>query len=663
VPTSQNHITAHTPMGATLTDDGATFRVWAPGAAHVYVALGDTSGYRPRPQDELVVNPTTGHWTGFVTGVADGDHYRFYVIGAGGREVLKRDPWARELEPGVALVDCDCIVCARDSYPWHDAGYRPPPFHELVVYQLHVGVFSARDPGGHDIRRGRVAKLLDVLDRIEHLVGLGVNAVQPLPLVEFHGEWSLGYNGTDLFSPETDYCVPSGHLTPYVELVNRLLAARGHPPVTRGQLIGQVNQLKAFVDVCHAYGIAVLVDVVYNHAGGDLDPHSLDYFDLPAVPDRNNSLYFSGAELAGGKVFDFGKPDVRSFLIENAVMFLDAYHADGLRFDEVTVIDRNGGWSFCQDMTATLRHRKPSAALIAEYWGDQRWRAVESAPDGMGFDLGYADGLRDGVRGVLAQAAGGADATVDLGPVRHGLQRPWGYPHAWQAYNCLENHDLVLDADGDHRQPRIARLAAGHDARSWYARSRARVATGLLLTAPGIPMLFMGQEFLEDKLWSDNPHQSDRMIWWDGLAGADRHMADFHRFVRDLLTVRRRHLALRSEPVVVYPLDDRARVLAFQRWVPGVGRDVVVVASLAETTFHGDFALGFPRRGTWHEVFNSDHYDHYPNPWTAGNAGLVVPTGDPLHGMPCSARITVPANGLVVFTTDAGDATGMRPGG
>ena len=205
MPTSQSHITAHTPMGATLVDGGATFRVWAPGATQVYVALGDTSVYRPQPQDELVGNPATGHWTGFVPGVADGDHYRFYVVGAGGRAELKRDPWARELEPGVAIADCDCIVRARDSYPWHDAGYRPPPFHELVVYQLHVGVFSARDANGHDIRRGRVAKLLDVLDRIDYLVDLGVNAVQPLPLVEFHGEWSLGYNGTDLFSPETDY--------------------------------------------------------------------------------------------------------------------------------------------------------------------------------------------------------------------------------------------------------------------------------------------------------------------------------------------------------------------------------------------------------------------------------------------------------------------------
>jgi 1,4-alpha-glucan branching enzyme len=652
---SRQHVTTSTPMGATLVGGGATFRVWAPRAREVYVALGDTRSYRPRPEDRLARGPTDGHWAGFAPGVIDGTAYRFHVVGTDGNADLKRDPWARELEPEVPLADCDCIVRERSSYPWHDDDWRAPPFHELVVYQLHIGVFFARDSQGRDIRRGRVAKLLEALGRIDYLADLGVTAVQPLPVVEFHGEWSLGYNGTDLFSPETDYCVPERDLDPYLGRINRLLERRGRSPLRRDQLIGQVAQLKAFVDVCHAYGIAVLFDVVHNHAGGGLDQHSLDHLDMPPHPDDQNSLYFSDRRWAGGKIFAFDRPEVRSFLIENAVMFLEEYHADGLRFDEVTVIDRNGGWSLCQDMTSTLRHRKPSAALIAEYWGEQPWLAVQPSPAGMGFDLGYADGLRDGVRSLLAQAAGGASASVDLGPVRRALLRPWNTPHAWQAYHCLENHDLVLDADGDHRKPRIARLAGGDCARSWYARSRARTATGLLLTAPGVPMLFMGQEFLEDKLWSDDVNRGDRLIWWDGLEGGDRHMADFHRFTRDLLHLRRRHPALRAEPVVVYPLDDRARVLAFQRWLPGSGRDVVVVASFAESTFHGDFALGFPRAGHWHEVFNSDYYDEWPNPWTQGNGGSVIADGGPLHGLPSSARITLPANSLLVFATDLGD--------
>lgn len=656
MPASQEHIAADTPMGATLIADGATLRVWAPRAAEIYIARGDTAAYRPTSQDALIGNPATGHWTGFFPGVADGSTYRYYVVGRDGSAALKRDPRAVELQSGVPLADCDCVVRDLNDYPWHDAGFVRPAFSDLVVYQFHVGVFFAQDAAGRDARPDRVAKLLDALGRVAYLADLGVTAVQPLPIVEFHGEWSLGYNGTDLFSPEIDYCVPDADLDPYLDQVNRLLAAYGQPPLQRQQLVGHVNQLKAFVDICHLHGLAMIFDVVYNHAGGDLDSASLDYLDMPAETGPRDSLYFADRYWAGGKIFAFDRADVRAFLIDNATTFLDIYHGDGLRFDEVTVMDANGAWSLCQDLTAALRYRTPSAVLIAEYWGDIRSLAVTPTPAGMGFDIAYDDGLRNGVRSVLGQVAAGADAPVDLGPLVRGVQRPSGFPSAWQAYTCLENQDIVLDADGDgHRQPRIAQLTGGNDARSWLARSRARVATGLLLASAGTPMLFMGQEFLEDKLWSDDIHRTDREIWWDGVDGADPVMVDFHRFVRDMIRVRRRHPALRADPLIVYPLALDQRVLAFQRWIPGSGRDVVIVASLAESTTWGDYELGFPQPGRWYEVLNSDYFDTFPNPAVAGNAGGIVADGPPRHGMPASARITLPANAVLVFTRDGGD--------
>jgi 1,4-alpha-glucan branching enzyme len=429
--------------------------------------------------------------------------------------------------------------------------------------------------------------------------------------------------------------------------VNELLAARGQAPLVAADLEGQANQLRAFVDVCHLYGVAVIVDVVYNHAGGGLDPQSLDYVDLPADRGPFNNAYFSADGWAGGRVFAFDRPEVCRFLTDNAVMFLDEYHADGLRFDEVTVIDAKGGWGFCQEMTARLRAVKPAAVQIAEYWGEQRWLAVQPAPGGMGFDLGYADGIRDAVRSTLSAVAGGAGAPVDMGRLAAGLKQPVNTDHAWRAYNCLENHDLVLDME-DHRAPRIARLADADDSRSWYARSRSRVATGLLMTAPGVPMLFMGQEFLEDKLWSDSPGRGDRLIWWDGLLGADRHMADFRRCTRDLIALRKAEPALRADPIDVFQTDSANRVLAFHRWVPGTGRDVVVVASFQESTMFG-YELGLPAPGRWREVFNSDEYDFFPNPRVSGNGGAVAADGPPMHGFGQSARLTIPANSLLVL--------------
>lgn len=169
-------------------------------------------------------------------------------------------------------------------------------------------------------------------------------------------------------------------------------------------------------------------------------------------------------------------------------------------------------------------------------------------------------------------------------------------------------------------------------------------------------MVFMGQEFLEDKLWSDNPKNSAGFLWWDGLDGQDRHMGDFHRFTRELLWLRRRHPALRAEPINVFLTDDFNRILAFHRWIPDIGRDVVVVVSLRETGFHDhSYQIGFPMAGHWHEVFNSDVYDNFFNPNVEGNPGGVSANGPPRDGLPHSTGITIPANSVLVFTRDLGD--------
>ena len=447
----------------------------------------------------MLIKDAHGYWGGFIPGVADGAQYRFWVVGAGS-EGFKRDPCARELQMQ-GYPNCNCIVRNPGTFPWRDQDYRPPAFNDLIIYQFHIGVFFAQDDQGRDIRPGRVSKYLDVVDRIKYLADLGVNAIMPLPFVEFQGENSLGYNGTDLFSPEMDYAVDIAGLPPYLRKVNQLRAEKNCPPLTLGQLTGQINQLKTLIDLCHLYGLAVIADVVYNHAGGNFDDQSIHFFDRPASSDNKDSIYFLPDGHAGGLVFAFWKQEVRQFLIDNAKMFLTDYHVDGFRYDQVTVMDEHGGWFFCQDLAGTVRFVKPGAVQIAEYWGNDRWRGVANPPDGMGFDAGYSDRLRDGIRGVIAQAAGGSHAEVNLDELRAALYAPYNFPACWKAFQCIENHDLI-DANhtGKDRQPRIAALADSSNSRSWYARSRSRVATGLLLTAPGIPMIFMGQEFLEDKL-------------------------------------------------------------------------------------------------------------------------------------------------------------------
>jgi 1,4-alpha-glucan branching enzyme len=161
-------------------------------------------------------------------------------------------------------------------------------------------------------------------------------------------------------------------------------------------------------------------------------------------------------------------------------------------------------------------------------------------------------------------------------------------------------------------------------------------------------MLFMGQEFLEDKNWSDNPEQwENTLIWWEGLV-QDPAMRAHLAFTRDLVHLRRREPALRAEPINVFHVHNTNRVIAFHRWVEGVGVDVVVVASLNESTFWS-YRLGFPRSGRWHEVLNSDYYDNLSNPQVAGNGGAITAGDGPMHGLPYSGSVVIPANGLIVF--------------
>jgi 1,4-alpha-glucan branching enzyme len=262
--------------------------------------------------------------------------------------------------------------------------------------------------------------------------------------------------------------------------------------------------------------------------------------------------------------------------------------------------------------------------------------------------------MRNSIRVLLAQAAAGQAAHLNFDAVAAAMYPRQGFG-ACASVQAIEDHDTVLWDYGTNtpRAPRIARLADPSNSRSWYARSRSRVAAGLLLTAPGIPHLFMGQEFLEDKPWDDDvDHWSQFLIWWDGLSGQDRAMIDFHRFMSDIIALRRSQPALQGEHFNPYHIHNDNRVFAHHRWLDN-GQDVVVVATMREQTWY-NYGIGMPRRGRWREVFNSDVYDNWVNPMVAGNGTGIDAYGPGMHGMPASASVVIPANGFVVFAFEHG---------
>src|SRR5262245_21725309 len=231
MPASLEHIHAGTPMGANLVGGGATFRVWAPHARAVHV-IGDFNG-RSRDDASLLNRGDGGHWLGFIPGVRDRQRYMFYVVGEGS-EGPKRDPYAREL---AAPFPSECIVCKTD-FPWHEREYVTLPFHEFVLYQLHVGTFFTPNlphKGG---------TFLDVARKLPYLAEVGITALQLMPIQEFQTRFSLGYNGTDYYSPEMDFAVADADLASYVAEVNSLLDAKGVRRYRTEDLRGEMNQLK-----------------------------------------------------------------------------------------------------------------------------------------------------------------------------------------------------------------------------------------------------------------------------------------------------------------------------------------------------------------------------------------------------------------------------------
>lgn len=648
---SQQNITSDTLMGSNLEPlGGATFRVWAPQATAVYLdgVFGDVT--LAGQSDANRLQNQSGYWTGFVRSAKEGHMYKFWVEGVGSSG-FKRDPYARELATETDFPNCSSIIRSATAYIWNSSSFATPNFSDMVVYQLHIGAYAQQTPG-------KASTFLDVVEKLPYLTHLGFNVLQPLPVDETEVDPSLGYNGADIFSPDFPYIVTDQTmLNAHLVTINKLLVQKDCPMLQIFDIQSGYAQLKVFVDLCHLYGLAVVFDVVYNHAGGfDGDDNCLYYFDrVVNKGNKNDSLYFTDQDRGtGGLSFALWNKDVRQFLINNARYYIEEFHVDGFRYDEISSLlsmNRDSGWTFCQDLTSTVHSIKPQLLQNAEYW-PREWQeypksreAIVTKPQsGAGFDVLQHDGLRNAVRGVVQSASFLGTGPLDFDSLAGNLY-PDGLPRGWQAVTCIENHDIVKKGE---KTDRVPTLADPSNHRSWSASSRTRFAMGILLTAPGIPQLFMGQEFLEDKQWTCDPHDSFQLYWAGLNDGTDKKMVDHLRFTQDLLHFRRNQPALRSDNVRAFHVHNQNRVIAFHRWLDS-GADVVIVGTLSNATWWG-YSVGFPYPGRWVEAFNSDVYENWVNPWTAGNNGGVDVDGPPMHGFAMSAAVVIPANGFIVFT-------------
>ena len=416
-----------------------------------------------------------------------------------------------------------------------------------------------------------------VIGKLDYLVDLGVNAVQVMPADEFPGDISWGYNPAYIFAIEEAYGGPNG--------------------------------FRRLVDAAHARGIAVIFDVVYNHLGpNDLDLWKFDGWS-PNGRDEEGGIYFYNdwrVQTPWGPRPDYGRGGVRQYLRDNALRWLEQRQCDGLRWDATGWIrnvwgsntdpgaDLPDGWSLLRWINSEAHDRQPWKIMMAEDMQDNDWLTKTIGAGGAGFGSQWGAGFMHTVRGALVAYDDGARSMAALRDVI--AQRFNG--DAFQRVIYTESHDEVAESAGNARVPEL--IGPGN-ADSFFAQKRSTLGAAVVLTAPGIPMLFMGQEFLEWGAWSDA-----RELDWSKAS----RFAGIRALYRDLIRLRRNSYdttrGLRGHNTNVHHVNDGDKVIAFHRWDRGGPRDdVVVVLNFANRAYDA-YRIGLPRAGRWRVRFNSD---------------------------------------------------------
>lgn len=612
--------TQHPGMGAIPYPGGVTFRVWSLFADSVSV-VGDFNNWSPTATP-LARDGSSHYWSVDIPGATVGQAYKFYLPYAAkaGRNAYRMDPYARSIKVD-AQGNMNAIVASTDA-TYETLNYRTPSWNEAVIYELHVPTFNAvgGSPGTFDT----------LMVRLPELARLGVNAIEIMPLGQFSGSASTGYNPGYIFAVEDAF--------------------------------GGPDAFRTYVNAAHALGIAVILDVVYNHVDG-LD---LWQFDGWSIDGRTCS--YCGSQVNGGIYFfedsrahtpysharfDLGRPEVRQYLFDNVTRWLEDRFLDGLRFDSIVSIrniqNENDGWklvqavpegiSLLQQFNQHVQNTQPWKIMIAE---DLQNDASITAPvqaSGYGFNAQWDDSFCGKLRWAATAPSDNQRNIADLG----GAMAAMNGPKAFQSILYDENHDQ----DDPRHGGRLPAIIGNGQSDSWFAKKQSTLAACVVLTAPGIPMLFMGQEFLEYRPFPNYGAYPDPIDW-----SREEKYFGIWTLYRDMIRLRRngsnntRGLSGRNIHVLPVFGDN---MLIYHRWDQGgPGDDVVVVCNFANQRY-SNYWIGMPRAGLWRVRLNSDsrYYDGYFDNWQAFDADA---SGPALNGMPCSASVSIGAYTCLVLS-------------
>jgi 1,4-alpha-glucan branching enzyme len=670
---------------------GLRFAVWAPNAENVEVVFGrrdtgyisdDGTGIDPQIPPIPMTRGEGGVWEtgehhpgGVLRDFSRFDHrpYMYRITKRGGRVAYRTDLYSRcQIGSGVfdpngghydgsiegldgsvscsVVIDPDLVARNFSEPTWPESEFekasvfwrrefnraRPVPsrIEDLVIYELHIGAIW-----NPDVRPGTLGDAIGLLDYLQEL---GVNAVELLPMNEYEGWASWGY-GTSHYMAIEYSC-------------------------------GGRDQFKHFVRECHRRGIAVILDVVYNHyhhyaeraewAYDSDDPGENIYYWYEGRPEDYPGDYPQGHggyidNMSTGYAPRYHEEMVRNMFISSAAALVREYHVDGFRVDQTTSIhlynvrhadgapagNVNGfGAKFLRELTYTLKLISPTAMLIAE--DHSEWDKVTRpwSEGGLGFDASwysefYHHLIGDSDRGqsyarLLHKAGMGGDGALAMDYFAGAL--------GWSGHNKVvyhESHDEAGNSDCSQRTIVTAVNGApliGETRK--YAENRSRFVAGAAMLAPGTPLFLMGEEIGARKRYKHDTFLSNRENLRAERADIGANMFSFYR---DLIGLRLGHPGLRSHDIDIVHVHNGNRVLAFRRW--DQSEELLVVCNLGNRTYDRGYRIDADRLdgGAWTEIFNSDSSAYGGD--NVGNMGATIaPSGGGLE-------VVLPANGFVVL--------------
>jgi maltooligosyltrehalose trehalohydrolase len=433
-----------------------TFRVWAPSARTMSVRIGTKS----HPLEKT----SGGWWQQALKEAVAGTEYQYEVDGG---EALP-DPRSAFQPEG---VNGPSLIVDHSAYKWNDSGWQAPPLSSGVIYELHIGTFTQQ------------GTFLSAIERLDYLVDLGITHVELLPVAEFSGSVGWGYDGVDPFAPH--------------------------------HLYGSPDELKQLVNACHERGLAVLLDVVYNHLGpvgnylSRFGPYFTDAYHTPWGSAVN---------------FDHeGSLEVRRYFIDNALMWLQDYHFDGLRLDAIHAFFDKSAVHFLEELSDAVdslaAHLRRHFVLIAESDLNDPRVVTSREAGGFGIDAQWSDDFHHALHAVVTGEKNGYyEDFGSFAQLSKALRQAFVYDGVYSSHRKRIHGRLPCNLSGHHflayiqNHDQVGNRAMGERLNHLTTLERTKIAAALVLTSPFIPMLFQGEEYAASAPFQYFTHHEDKSL-------------------------------------------------------------------------------------------------------------------------------------------------------